>query len=127
MQYKLSKRSLDNLKGVHPDMVNVVKRAIEITTVDFGITEGLRTKQRQAQLVAEKKSQTLNSRHITGHAVDVMAYVRGKGSWDWELYEEINKAFQQAAKELRIKVVWGGSWTSLRDGPHFELDRRFYP
>lgn len=125
--FKLSNRSKERLKGVHPDLIAVVYRALQLTPVDFGIAEGLRTKGRQAELVAQKKSQTYNSRHLTGHAVDVVAYTGKEISWDWALYEEINKAFQQAAKELGVSITWGGSWTSLRDGPHFELDRKAYP
>jgi len=124
---KFGERSEKNLVGVHPDLVKVMRLAIERTTVDFGITEGLRTKERQKELFDQKKSRTMNSRHITGHAVDVMAYVDGKGSWMWALYEAINKAVQDAANELKIPIVWGGSWVSFRDGPHFELDREFYP
>ena len=124
---KFGERSEKNLVGVHPDLVKVMRLAIERTTVDFGITEGLRTKERQKELFDQKKSRTMNSRHITGHAVDVMAYVDGKGSWMWALYEAINKAVQDAADELKIPIVWGGSWVSFRDGPHFELDREFYP
>lgn len=124
---KFGERSEKNLVGVHPDLVKVMRLAIERTTVDFGITEGLRTKERQKELFDQKKSRTMNSRHLTGHAVDVMAYVNGKGSWLWDLYEAINKAVQEAADELKVPIVWGGSWASFRDGPHFELDREFYP
>jgi hypothetical protein len=124
---KFGERSEKNLVGVHPDLVKVMRLAIERTTVDFGITEGLRTKERQKELFDQKKSRTMNSRHLTGHAVDVMAYVDGKGSWIWGLYEVINKTVQDAADELNIPIVWGGSWASFRDGPHFELDREFYP
>lgn len=124
---KFGERSEKNLVGVHPDLVKVMRLAIERTTVDFGITEGLRTKERQKELFDQKKSRTMNSRHLTGHAVDVMAYVNGKGSWLWDLYEVINKAVQDSADELKVPIVWGGSWISFRDGPHFELDREFYP
>jgi peptidoglycan L-alanyl-D-glutamate endopeptidase CwlK len=68
----------------------------------------------------------MNSRHITGHAVDVAAYVDGI-RWDWPLYAEIAKAVKTAAAELKIPITWGGDWTSLRDGPHYELDRDHYP
>jgi len=120
-------RSEKNLVGVHPDLVKVMRRAIEITTVDFGITEGIRTKERQKELFDQKKSRTMNSRHLTGHAVDVMAYVNGNGSWMWSLYEVINHAVQSASKELDIPITWGGGWVGFRDGPHFELDRKVYP
>lgn len=126
MAFRLSARSLANLEGVHPDMVRVVRRALELTEVDFMVTEGLRTRARQVQLKAAGASRTLNSRHITGHAVDVAAWVGGV-RWDWPLYAKIAKAFKQAAAELKVPIVWGGDWKSLRDGPHFELDRKVYP
>lgn len=125
--YKLSKRSSDNLKGVHLDLVKVVKRALELTEVDFGITEGLRTKERQAELFKKGASKTLNSRHLTGHAIDVAAFIGNELRWDWPLYPKIAKAFKQASFELEIPIVWGGDWKKLVDGPHFELDRKFYP
>ncbi len=121
MTYKLSKRSEDKLVGVDANLVKVVRRAIELTEVDFGITEGLRTKERQALLVADGKSQTMNSKHITGRAVDVVAYIDGKVSWDKEHYITISKAFKQAAKELNVAIRWGGDFKSFFDGPHFEL------
>ena len=91
------------------------------------ITEGLRTPARQAELVKAGASRTSNSRHITGHAVDVAALVEGQVRWDWPLYGRIAAAFRQAAKELRVPLTWGGDWPKLRDGPHFELDRKAYP
>lgn len=125
--FTLSAKSLERLEGVHPDLVKIVKRAIEVTKVDFGVTEGLRTYSRQKQLVSEGKSLTMNSRHLTGHAVDLVAYVDGKVSWETTQYKLINDAMQQAAKELGIPIVWGGSWKTLVDGPHFELLRTAYP
>ncbi len=74
-KFRFSQRSEKNLAGVKPQLVAVVRRALALSDVDFGITEGLRTKERQKQLVAEGKSQTMNSRHLTGDAVDVVAYV----------------------------------------------------
>lgn len=120
MNYKLSQRSIERLKGVHPDLVSVVMLAIERTDVDFLVTEGLRTKERQRELVAAGASKTMNSRHITGHAVDLAAYVNGI-RWDWPLYEKIAKAMKQAAYELNIKIEWGGDWKSFKDGPHFQI------
>lgn len=120
--FKLSQRSIDRLNGVHPDLVSVVKHAIERSEVDFMVTEGLRTKERQKELVAAGASKTMNSRHITGHAVDLAAYVNGI-RWDWPLYEKIAKAMKQAAYELNIKIEWGGDWKSFKDGPHFQLSR----
>lgn len=127
MSFRLSIRSRDRLKGVHPDLVAVVERAIQLTGVDFMITEGLRTPARQAELVRAGASRTQNSRHLTGHAVDVAALVAGQVRWDWPLYPRIAEAFRQAARELNTPITWGGDWPKLRDGPHFELDRKAYP
>ena len=123
----LSRRSRDRLVGVHPDLVQVVEAAIARTPVDFRVTEGLRTPKRQAALVRAGASRTLNSRHVTGHAVDVCALVEGKVRWDWPLYPRIAGAFKAAALALDVPVIWGGDWPRLRDGPHFELDRSRYP
>lgn len=125
--FKFSQRSENNLKGVNADLVKIVRRALQLSPVDFGITEGLRTVERQRQLVAAGKSQTMNSRHITGHAVDVFAYPTSAGSWEWKYYEQIAIAFKQAAKELNIPVEWGGDWKTLKDGPHFQLPHATYP
>jgi peptidoglycan L-alanyl-D-glutamate endopeptidase CwlK len=115
------------MAGVHEDLVSVVKRAIEISTVDFCVIEGMRSVERQKQLFDAGASKTMNSRHITGHAVDLAAMVCGEVRWDWPLYHQIADAMLQAAQELGIVIVWGGLWTTFRDGPHFELDRRVYP
>lgn len=122
-----SQRSENNLRGVHPDLVRVVRRALALSDVDFGITEGLRTPERQRQLVAAGKSQTQNSRHLTGHAVDVFAYPTPAGSWEWKYYAQISAAFKRAAAELNIPIEWGGDWKTLKDGPHFQLPHRDYP
>ena len=127
MGYKLGTKSLSNLEGVHPDLVKVVKRAIELTECDFTITEGLRTKERQAQLLKEKKTTTSNSRHLTGHAVDLAAWVDGTVSWNWDHYYKIAEAVKQAAKELNISIEWGGEWKSFPDAPHWQLPWSKYP
>jgi peptidoglycan L-alanyl-D-glutamate endopeptidase CwlK len=127
MTFKLSSRSLDRMQGVHPDLVNVVLRAIKITEVDFGVTEGMRTIEKQREYVARGASKTMNSRHLTGHAVDLVAYVGGAVSWDWPHYHKIAAAMKSAAKEHGVAIVWGGDWSTFKDGPHFELDRRVYP
>lgn len=121
MNWKLSKRSNERLIGVHPDLVRVVHRALQLSPIDFGISEGLRTMERQIQLKKAGASKTLNSRHLSGHAVDVVAYIGKEVRWDWPLYEQIAVAFKQAAKELDVPITWGGDWTTLKDGPHFEL------
>lgn len=127
MSFSLSQRSRDRMKGVHPDLVAVIEAAIRLSTVDFMVIEGLRTATRQAALVKAGASRTLKSRHITGHAVDLAALVGGQVRWDWPLYPNIAKAVKGAASNLNTPLVWGGDWTSLRDGPHFELDRRVFP
>lgn len=127
MSFKLGKRSLSNLEGVHPDLVKVVNRAIELTQVDFTVIEGLRTKERQAQLLKEKKTTTKNSRHLTGHAVDLAAWVDGTVSWNWDHYYKIAEAVKQAAKELNISIEWGGEWKSFPDAPHWQLPWSKYP
>ena len=124
--YRLSARSLNNLSGVHPDLVAVVKRAIQLTDVDFTVIEGLRTMERQRELVKQGSSQTSNSRHLSGHAVDLMAYVPGD-NWNWKHYPRIAAAMKQAAQELSIPIIWGGDWQTFKDGPHFELPRKDYP
>lgn len=125
--YTLSKRSKLRLAGVHPDLVSVVERAIEISTVDFAVLEGVRTPERQKLLMESGASQTLNSRHITGHAVDLGAWVGGEIRWDWPLYSKIASAMKQAAAELGVSINWGGDWKSFKDGPHFELNKKVYP
>lgn len=123
LKFRLGATSLSRLKGVHPDLVKVVKRAIELTPIDFTVLEGLRSKERQAQLVAKGASKTMNSYHITGHAVDIAPLVDGKVTWDWKYYNQLAPVIKQAAKELGVKIEWGGDWTSFKDGPHFQIPR----
>jgi peptidoglycan L-alanyl-D-glutamate endopeptidase CwlK len=127
MAYTLSEKSLQRLNGVHPDLVKVVKRAIQLTPIDFRITEGLRTRERQAYLVKKGASRTMRSRHITGHAIDFVALPNGAVSWDFPLYAKIAAAFKEAATELGVPIVWGGDWRFFKDGPHIELNRKHYP
>jgi len=121
----LSSRDMQRLAGVHPDLVRVISRARE--AADFIVTEGLRTEARQRQLVAAGASQTMHSRHLTGHAVDLAALVDGAVRWDWPLYDRLALVVKRAAVEEEVAIVWGGDWPKFRDGPHFELDRRRYP
>jgi peptidoglycan L-alanyl-D-glutamate endopeptidase CwlK len=121
MTFKLSQRSLNNLKGVDEDLVAVVKRAIEITEVDFGVTEGIRTLDRQEELYKKGLSKTMKSKHLIGRAVDVVAYVDGKVSWEEQYYHTIATAMKSAATELNVNIKWGGDFKSFFDGPHFEL------
>ena len=148
MSFKLSQRSIDNLDGVKKDLVDVVKRAIEITEIDFGVTEGLRTVEKQRELFEKGASQTMASKHITGDAVDLVAYIGPKVCWELNVYDDIADAMRQAAEELNVELRWGAAWhknltgsnmlagdlmneyIDLRrsegkrpfiDGPHFEL------
>lgn len=110
MSFKLSTRSLSKLEGVKPELVAVVKRAIEITDVDFAVIEGVRTVQRQRELVAKGASQTMKSKHITGDAVDLVAYIGDRISWELSLYDNIAAAVRAAAQELEVPIRWGGAW-----------------
>jgi peptidoglycan L-alanyl-D-glutamate endopeptidase CwlK len=133
--FVLGRRSKQRLRGVHPDLVAVVERAITLTPVDFTVLEGLRGIDRQRELVAAGASRTMRSRHLTGHAVDLGAWVGGQVSWDWPLYHHIAKAMFRAATGLGVAMRWGGNWSesytkalaSFADGPHFELSRSSYP
>ena len=147
--FRLSSRSKSRLEGVHQDMVDVCLRAIELTRVDFGITEGLRTLERQKELFESRRSQTMKSKHLDGLAVDVAAYFGSEVSWDINVYDDIADEFAEAGRELSIPIRWGGAWTindisayqgtmemahnayidtkraknqrPFIDGPHFEL------
>ena len=126
--YKLSARSLARLAGVHPDLKRVVMRAIQLTPVDFTVLEGRRSGARQKMLVETGKSKTLNSRHLTGHAVDLGVYEAGRGVvWDWPKYRQLARAMKRAAAECGVPIEWGGDWRHFKDGPHFQLPRADYP
>lgn len=127
MAITLSPTSLKRLQGVHPDLVKVVKRAAELSDIDFMVTEGLRTLARQKQLVAAGASKTMKSRHLDGHAVDLAVLLHGKLSWDWPLYTKLSKIVKQAAKEVNVPLEWGGDWRSFKDGPHYQLPWKDYP
>ena len=127
MTFKLGLRSNIRLSGVHSDLVSVVQRAIELTTVDFTVLEGRRSLDRQEELVKSGVSQTMRSRHLTGHAVDLGALIDGKVRWDWPLYYKIASAMKTAALELSIPLEWGGDWETFKDGPHYQLPWKDYP
>lgn len=110
MEFKLSSRSLSRLEGVDPGLVSVVKRAIELTPIDFGVTEGLRTLEKQKEYVAKGVSKTLKSKHITGEAVDLVAYLGSRISWELTLYDNIADAMKEAAIELDVPIRWGAAW-----------------
>jgi len=127
MSRKYSTRSLNSLKGIHPDLRRVIDRALQDSPLDFIVIEGLRTQDRQEQLVASGASQTMNSRHLTGHAVDLLPIGSDGPEFAWPLYDQLGPAVEEAAKAESVQITWGGRWKSLRDGPHFELDRKTYP
>jgi peptidoglycan L-alanyl-D-glutamate endopeptidase CwlK len=132
---EFSKSSLAKLKGVHPDLVRVVMRCAndwDDEEFAFGITCGPRTLEEQKILVKNKASKTLRSRHIPAangfaHAIDVVAMLEGKVRWDWPLYGRIATAMKAAAKAEKVPLEWGGDWTSLKDGPHYQLPWKKYP
>ena len=116
MAFKLSTRSKNKLEGVHPDMVAVVERAIELTKVDFGVTYGVRSLAEQETLVASGRSQTMKSKHLIqdsgySHAVDVVAYDGSDVVWEINVYDDICDAFKQAAIEKGVAVKWGAAWS----------------
>lgn len=122
MSFKLSQRSLDRMIGVHPDLVKVVKLTITRSPLDFSITEGVRTIERQRELVEQKKSRTMNSRHIKGEAVDICVLIDGKADWNIENYRKVADVFKSCAIELGVRITWGGDWKSFVDGPHFQIE-----
>ena len=131
--FKLSKRSHDRLFGVNPKLVAVVNAAIGITKVDFGVVEGLRTEATQRAYVNAGKSQTMNSKHLTGDAVDLVAYINGAVSWELNLYDDIADAMKIAAIEHDLPLRWGAAWNvpdirkwegSMSAAMNFYIDER---
>lgn len=133
MAFKFSQASLEKLKGVHPDLIKVVTLALAKSEVDFKVIEGLRTQERQNQLYVQRKTKTLKSRHLTGHAIDIVPL-----PLDWNnlaAFGKVAKAMFEASRELKIPIRWGGDWNrngsskdeTFYDGPHFELLKAVYP
>lgn len=123
----LDARSERNLVGVHPDLVRVIHRAhalAVIAEVPFVVIEGLRTIERQRELYRLKKTQTLKSRHLTGHAIDVM---EAGGTWPFAIYKRIAAVIKGAAQEIGVPIEWGGDWLTFKDGPHYQLPTAQYP
>lgn len=127
MTFALGAKSLERLAGVHPDLARVVRLAISRSDLDFTVLEGVRTVERQKQLFAKGATKTMNSRHITGHAVDLAPVIDGAVSWDWPLYHRLAKTVKAAAAELGVDLQWGGDWRTFKDGPHWELGWKAYP
>ena len=127
MSIILGQRSLSRLEGVHPDLVRVVKKAAAMSPLDFTVLEGLRTVDRQRQLMGAGATKTMNSRHLTGHAVDLAPMIGGTVRWDWPLYHQLAAVVKDAAKAENVPVQWGGDWRTFKDGPHWELPWKAYP
>lgn len=125
---KFSERSLKNL-DVHPDLVKVAMRALELSELDFTITDGGRTLAEQRHYVKIGASKTMKSRHLDGKAVDFVPMVNGKITWAWPAMAKVAAAFKQAGKELLGpgRVEWGGDWKTFKDGPHIQLSKKYYP
>ena len=111
MAYKLSTRSQERLMGIEPELKEVVYEAIKVTKIDFGVIEGLRTEEKQKQLVESGASQTMKSKHLEGRAVDLMAYIGGRGSWEVNVYDVIADALNEAGVKVDVAVRWGAAWT----------------
>ena len=120
--YKFSKRSLDNLKGVDERLIKLMKEVLSISPYDFGITEGLRTIEKQKEYVRQGKSQTMNSYHLKGKAVDIVVYKDREVTWKLDYYKEIADLVKKIAEHDGLKITWGGDWKTLVDGPHFQLE-----
>jgi len=130
MSIILGQRSLSRLEGVHPDLVRVVKKAAAVSPLDFTVLEGLRTLDRQKQLIAAGASSLKDpsrSRHVTGHAVDLAPMIGGIVRWDWPLYHQLAAVVKDAAKAENVPIQWGGDWRTFKDGPHWELPWKAYP
>lgn len=125
--YVLSPRSLNSLIDVHPALIRVVELALKKSPYDFVITWGVRTEKQQRVLFEGGKSRTMDSRHLTGHAIDVAALVNNAVTWEHEYYKAIADAFKNAAFELGIDIEWGGDWPGFVDATHFQLSREAYP
>lgn len=128
MGFTLSYADGRKLVGIHPDLVRVVHRAADLSPVRFVVFEGLRSKDRQRDLVLAGKSTTMNSRHLTGHAVDLVPLnSKRQAVWDWKLIKLMSPAVMQAARDLDVTLDWGGDWKGFPDGAHYELDWAAYP
>ena len=123
---QLNARSISNLSDVNQKLktlANLVASTIddELPGYTFIVTEGLRTKERQKELFDKKLSRTMNSKHLTGNAIDIAVVKNGSITWNFAEYKKVADLFKQCARDLNISIVWGGDWISFKDGPHFEL------
>ena len=131
MNFQFGKKSEERLAAVHRDLSRVARKALSLSPVDFGITEGIRSEEKQKQLVEEGASKTMKSKHLTGHAIDIACFVDGEVTWKLEYYQIVANAFALACDELKVNLRWGGSWkvndftlneeNKFIDAVHFEL------
>lgn len=122
-KFRFSSRSVRNLAGVHPDLIAVARLGLRLSPYDFVVTEGVRTPERQRELVEAGASKTMHSKHLTGDAFDFALIDRdGRITWDFEKYKEVSKYFKKSAAFLGVKITWGGDWKSFRDGPHIQRE-----
>jgi peptidoglycan L-alanyl-D-glutamate endopeptidase CwlK len=122
MSFQLNTRSINNLKGVKPELAKLMREAIVDSPYGFVITQGLRTLEEQKVLFKLGKSKTMKSRHLTGDAVDIAVLVDGQVTWDLKYYKQVATHVKKVAKGLGIRITWGGDWVSFIDGPHFQLE-----
>lgn len=132
MSIILSQKSLTKLEGAHPDLMKVIRRAAQISDMEFTVLEVLRTVGRQRELVRTGASKTMNSRHLPGRdgksrAVDIAPLDGAQISWAWPLYHRLAPIIKQAALEVQVPIEWGGDWRSFKDGPHWQLPHKAYP
>ena len=120
--FKFSSRSKERLKGVDEKLVDVIEASLVESPYDFGITEGLRTIEKQKEYVKAGKSQTMKSYHLRGKAVDIVVYKDGKVTWDLKYYKEVADVIKSVAKSKGVRITWGGDWKTLVDGPHFQIE-----
>ena len=111
MGFKLSTRSINRMSGIEPDLIEVVKTAITLTKVDFGVTCGMRTLAEQEALVAKGASQTMKSKHLEGRAVDLVAYVGSNVTWSLNMYDDLADAMAEASRIHSVPVKWGAAWS----------------
>lgn len=123
----LNDKSKERLGYINHDLASVVEKCAEITEVPFQVSEGLRSIKRQRELVASGASKTMKSRHLTGHAVDLVAYDNGEVTWRMPFYKQLAGYMKQAADKCGVPIEWGGDWVFFKDGPHFQLPWAAYP
>lgn len=126
MAFNWGSRSLKRMRGVHPDLIRVMNRALSMSSVDMTVLYlgGRRTRAQQRELVRKGASKTMRSRHLTGHAIDVAPLIGGKPSWAWPAYYPLAETIKEAARLEGVPIEWGGDWKSFKDGPHWQLPRR---